>query len=107
MVKMRETVDEVLSRVRKNKRGRMARVYNSAEASTGIESVTIADKWIHSDSAVQQSTEETKENVINNKVSGRAAEALARLRSRKHSATNNVREHISLSSSNLYDLIET
>ena len=110
MVKMRETVDEVLSRVRKNKRGRMARVYNSAEASTGIESVTIADKWIHSDSAVQQSTEETKENVINNKVSGRAAEALARLRSRKHSATNThiqCREHISLSSSNLYDLIET
>ena len=29
-VKMRETVDEVLSRVRRNKRGRMARLYNSS-----------------------------------------------------------------------------
>ena len=87
MVKMRETVDEVLSRVRKNKRGRMARVYTSAEASTGKENATIADKWRHSASAVQF-TEETEEQVINNKVSDRAAEALARLRSRKHSAAN-------------------
>jgi len=79
-VKMRETVDEVLSRVRRNKRGRMARVYNSFDQSA---------KWREEDRGASMRSEDTKEsNVRDKNVSTRTAEVLERVRSRKILANN-------------------
>jgi len=71
-VKMRETVDEVLSRVRRNKRGRMSRLYNNS-----------SDKLKHDSGA--SPSEETKSNSppMSDIVSDRTKEVLTRVRSRK------------------------
>lgn len=79
--KVRETVDEVLSRVRRNKRGRMARVYTSSSAeSTRVKGVDPA-KWDHS------GFEEAKRCDFTDRVSSRTAEVLERVRSRKQAST--------------------
>ncbi len=80
-VKMRETVDEVISRVRRNKRGRMSRVRTSSVQTnaSSLNAPEIVKTRIGSNAPTR---DETKYS-INRKVSNRTAEVLERVRSRK------------------------
>jgi hypothetical protein len=79
-VKMRETVDEVISRVRRNKRGRMSRVHTSSVlTSTSLNASEFAKRRLDSDAPTK---DETK-NIIDGKFSNRTAEVLERVKSRK------------------------
>lgn len=78
--KMRETVDEVLSRVRKNKRHRMARDKSAAPA---------AVDWTKQANLLP-AEEKNVDNSNKNAVSARTAEVLERVRSRKLLARNDV-----------------
>lgn len=85
-VKMRETVDEVLSRVRRNKRGRMARVCDPSNSSTGKARATAAAKERHNTALTAGETRPD----VSDKVSSRTAEVLERVRSRKNSASREI-----------------
>lgn len=82
-VKMRETVDEVLSRVRRNKRGRMSRVYTNSSV-LPVSSLTAELAKSKHDGDVTTNAETN--NISKDKVSYRTAEVLERVRSRKPSA---------------------
>jgi hypothetical protein len=80
-VKMRETVDEVISRVRRNKRGRMSRVRTSSvlTSASSLNAPEFVTRRIDSNAPIK---DEIKHD-INSKFSTRTAEVLERVRSRK------------------------
>ncbi|KAL9180455.1 hypothetical protein ACHAXT_008425 [Thalassiosira profunda] len=81
-VKLNETVDEVIRRVRRNKRGRMARVYDAAASDDAS-----ATGGGTPERAMDRERDETK----GDKVSERTAEVLTRVRARKHASTHDKR----------------
>lgn len=80
-VKMRETVDEVISRVRRNKRGRMSRVRTSSVLTDA--SRLNAPEFVKMRTDSNAPTRDETKHSINSKVSKRTAEVLERVRSRK------------------------
>ncbi|KAL7548331.1 hypothetical protein ACHAWF_011618 [Thalassiosira exigua] len=88
-VKMRETVDEILARVRRNKRGRMARVIRSdpsAAEGSGTLQRPVADT-----SAAKNNSRFGQEgdNAVDGNVSGRTVEVLERLRRARRNQQEN------------------
>lgn len=83
-VKMRETVDEVISRVRRNKRGRMSRVRTSSGLAN--ESSLNAPDFVNERTVRDALTGDETKYSMSSKVSNRTAEVLERVRSRKAQA---------------------